>query len=547
MKVSTLPDSDDAVKFKKLQKRIVPLFKKVFPKRMAPKTVVVIPSLSLDREILDKIKGAHYYEERMLCMLMLLRMPQTHLIYVTSLPVDPVIIDYYLHLLPGITGYHARQRLTFISCYDASKKSLTEKILERPRLIERIKKHISPLHPAHISCFNVTETERSLALQLNAPIYGCDPELQYLGTKSCNRQMFRFCGIAVPAGFENLVTEADIIRSLTSLKQANPRLKKAVIKINDGFSGEGNAVFCFDESPEKELKNWIVEQLPQRLKIVAEQVSYKSFLFKFEQLGGIVEEFLDGDITATPSVQCRIDPLGQIQVISTHDQITGGEQGQVFLGATFPANVEYAKEIADLGNRISLHLKKLGVLGRFSIDFFSIKHQGKWEHYAIEINLRKGGTTHPYLLLQFLTEGKYNAENGCYYTANGLPRYYVCSDNLQSDRYIGLTPHDLIDIAMCNELMYNGSSQEGVMFHLISTLSQYGKLGVVCIGNTPQRAMYFYNKTREVLDSSVCHLNHKDHNCRFIKRDEMSFIPNAPSFKNLPSTSIVPEGAGQKS
>jgi hypothetical protein len=28
------------------------------------------------------------------------------------------------------------------------------------------------------------------------------------------------------------------------------------------------------------------------------------------------------------------------------------------------------------------------------------------------------------------------------------PRYYFASDNLQSEHYTGLTPHDLIDIAM---------------------------------------------------------------------------------------------------
>ena len=59
--------------------------------------------------------------------------------------------------------------------------------------------------------------------------------------------------------------------------------------------------------------------------------------------------------------------------------------------------------------------------------------------------------------------------------------------------------------AMCNELLYDGTSQEGVMFHLIGALSQYGKLGVVCIGSTPERAYNFYERTVEVLDrESIC-------------------------------------------
>jgi hypothetical protein len=122
------------------------------------------------------------------------------------------------------------------------------------------------------------------------------------------------------------------------------------------------------------------------------------------------------------------------------------------------------------------------------------------KHYAIEINLRKGGTTHPYLMLQFLTEGDYDAESGEYYMPDGKKRYYFATDNLQRDCYKGLTPHDLIDIAMYNGLHFNSSLQEGVMFHLISALSQFGKLGLVCIGSTPERAIEYYNKVVFVLN-----------------------------------------------
>jgi hypothetical protein len=47
--------------------------------------------------------------------------------------------------------------------------------------------------------------------------------------------------------------------------------------------------------------------------------------------------------------------------------------------------------------------------------------------------------------------------------------------------------------------MYNGASQEGVMFHMIGALSQYGKLGVVSIGKTPADARSYYDRTKEVL------------------------------------------------
>jgi PGM1 C-terminal domain len=492
---------EEVLLFRKIQNQFPRQFRKAFPDKLAAKSVIIIPSLTLDQQILSKISGHIHYEERLLCLLMLLRMPRTHVVYVTSVPIDPVIIDYYLHLLPGITRHHALQRLTMLSCFDASSTPLTEKILKRPRLIERIKKSIPVGNVAHMACFNVTKFERTLSIKLDMPIYGCDPELFDLGNKSNSRTIFKDCGLDVPPGFENLKNENEIAEALAELKLADPSLKKAVVKMNDGFSGEGNAVFSFEGIEEQtEWRPWIADQLPTRLKIVASDLTYKDFMYKFQSMGGIVEAFVEGDIKTSPSVQCRINPLGDCKVISTHDQEVGGESGQVFMGAYFPANEEYAITVGGLGLRVAEAMQQKGVMGRFSVDFISVKEGDEWRHYAIEINLRKGGTTHPYILLQFLTDGDYDYENGLYLTANRQTRYYFCSDNLRSERYKGITPPDLIDIAMMHNLHYDGTSQEGVMFHLIGALSQYGKLGVVCIGSTPERAKNFYEQTVKVLD-----------------------------------------------
>jgi hypothetical protein len=323
-----------------------------------------------------------------------------------------------------------------------------------------------------------------------------------MGNKSNGRGVFRECGLNVAPGFEGLHTEDDIIDGLTQMKQQNPSLKKGVVKINDGFSGDGNAVFSYSGSEKaNDLKDWIRENIETKLKLVAPDLTYSMFLEKYGSMGGIVEEFLEGDLKESPSVQCRITPTGHVEIISTHDQELGGESGQVYLGAHFPASVDYAVELGVMGRKVAEALRKRGVLGRFAVDFISVMEKDGWKHYPIEINLRKGGTTHPFLMLQFLTGGIYNEEEGKYYTSQGhLVRYYFCSDNLKSENYRGLSPHDLIDIAMVNDLHYDGTSQEGVMFHLIGALSQYGKLGVVCVGSTPQRAREYYAKIVAILE-----------------------------------------------
>ena len=500
-----LPGSTEELQqFKKLQQSFPNQFEIFFPDTHACKTIVVIPSLTLDQEVLSKVKGALHYEERLLCLLMLLRMPCAHVTYVSSMPIDPVIVDYYLHLLPGITGYHARERLTLLSCYDSSAVSLTEKILQRPRLIERIKKSIPPGDVAHIACFNTTVYERTLAVRIGIPIYGCDPALIHLGTKSGSRRAFLKTGVPMPPGAENLKSYEDIVHAVAALKDMYPHLKKAVIKLNDGFSGEGNALLRYpDLIDKKELFNWIHHNLYKEIIPVAKDISIETFLEKFVLMEGIVEAFIEGDVKVSPSVQCRISPLGDVDVISTHNQLLSGESGQVFIGAHFPADECFRAEIAAMGKIIAEELKNNGVIGRFSIDFISVKENNSWKHYAIEINLRKGGTTHPFLMLEFLTNGHYDEATGLFETPNNQHRYYFSSDNLQSDAYKGLTPQDLINIAMFHGLHFDGATQKGVMFHMIGALSQFGKIGIVCIGASPEEAYSFYTKTVEVFDAET--------------------------------------------
>lgn len=495
-----LGSSEEKESFEVLNRLLIQQFNDVWSNDLAPRTVVVIPSLTLDEQMSTKITGHHHYEERLLCLLMLLRKPRTQVIYVTSHAIDPIIIDYYLHLLPGIPSWHARQRLTLLHCNDTSPKSLTAKILERPRLIERICQAIPSTSSAHLTCFNATPLERALAVRLGIPLYAPDPDLAYWGTKSGSRKLFKEAAVPHPYGFEDLRDEKDILDALVALKNNHPALQKASIKLNEGFSGEGNAVFRFDTIPASSLGTTLQTTLATQIEFVDPTLTYDAFLERFAQMQGIVEEFIEGSDKASPSVQCRIDPLGRTDIISTHDQLLGGNAGQVFFGCTFPADDAYQTELCAMGESVAQKLVTKGGLGRFGIDFISVNTPLGWKHYAIEINLRKGGTTHPYLMLQFLTGGKYEHTKRCYLMPNGQIRYYFATDNLKDARYQGLTPQDLLEIMVFHGLQYDDATQEGVFFHLIGALSEHGKLGLTCIGTSPQRARIFYQKVIEVLN-----------------------------------------------
>jgi hypothetical protein len=506
--VPTAGSDGERQRFAELQRRLPELFTRVFRDRHAPQTIVVIPSLSLDREELRKLDGAAHYEERLLCLLMLLRFPRANLVYVTSEPLSPTIVDYYLHLLPGVPPGHARPRLTLLSCHDRSAETLTGKILARAELVDRIRARIPDPRSAHMTCFNVTAQERTLAVQLGIPIYGCDPDLAHLGSKSGSRETFRRAGVPLPDGHEHLRDANDIAHALADLKRRDPSLRRAMIKLDDGFSGEGNAVFSFDGVPVSAvhaesadaLVRWIHGVLPSHVSCVAGCESWESFAHKFASMRGIVESFVTGEVKRSPSVQCRIDPLGHASVIATHDQLLGGTSGQVYLGCTFPADPSYAAGLHEYGARVARVLAQDGVLSRFAVDFMTVEREGQWHSTAIEINLRKGGTTHPFLMLEFLTDGAYDTTTGVYYAKNGNPCYYHATDNLTQPSFVGLTPDELIDIAVNHDLHFDAATQEGVMFHLIGALESFGKVGTLCVGRSASNAERFYERTVAVLD-----------------------------------------------
>jgi hypothetical protein len=487
--------------FARLKERLVWQFREVFPNPHSSRCVVVVPGLSMDMDVLGRIAGVQHYEERLLCLLMLLRMPRTHLVYVTSVPISPAVIDYYLHLLPGIPSHHARRRLTLLSCYDDAVRPLSLKLLARPRLLARIREAIPNPDVAHLTCFNATPLERTLAVRLGIPLYACDPSLADAGSKSGSREIIREAGITLPDGFERLRDEVDMAEALVALKQRRPELRRAVVKLNEGASGEGNALFSYQDAPAgPELRRWVRTRLPRHLRYEAPSETWETYQSKFREMGGVVECFIEGTEKRSPSYQGRINPLGDAGVVSTHEQVLGGPSGQIFQGCTFPADEAYRLAVQEAGWRIGEVLRQRGVISRFGVDFVSVREADGWQHYAIEINLRKGGTTHPFQMLQFLTDGAYDLGTGLYFTPGGQSRYYYATDNLVHPSYQGLTPDDLFDIAADHGLHFHSATQQGVTFHLIGALSRYGKLGLVCVGDSPARARWYYEATVRVLD-----------------------------------------------
>jgi hypothetical protein len=509
--------AEEIAEFERLKPRLRDVWETLTLRDEEPHTSVVVPSLTLDRPSLSKLEGASFYEERLLFLLIRLRNPRARMVYVTSQPVHPLILEYYFQLLAGIPASHARARLTLLCAYDASPRSLTEKVLARPRLVERIREGIQDPARAYLTVFNATPLERRLAVLLGIPLNGADPQLAHLGTKSGSRKVFREAGVRLPEGMEDLRDRQDVEAALVELGRRRHRLRKAVIKLDDSFSGEGNAVFRYPRESDGAAPAAVREAMAGLELAVAED-NPDSYFAKFAGMGGVVEEFLEGEDKASPSAQLRISPDGEVLPISTHDQILGGPSQQVFLGCRFPASDDYRMAMQEAAVRIGGVLAGHGVVSRFAVDFLVWRggatgdggigegepgddgQRRPWNLAALEINLRMGGTTHPFLALQFLTGGALDRATGLFRSPTGHDKCYVATDNLHSEGYHGLLPEDLIDILTETRLHYSHGAESGVLFHLIGALSEFGKLGMTAIADTSEEADAIYQRTLQVLD-----------------------------------------------
>ena len=489
-----------SARFARLQQRLVD----VDPGgrgRRAARAIVVVPSRSVERWH-EPPAEAQAYEERQLSMLLELSNPNVRITYVTSSPIAPAIVDYYLSLLPTRMRRSARRRLTLISLGDQSTRPLTAKLLERPDVLDWIRATIPARRPSYLVSYGVTALERDLALALAIPIFGADPRHAHLGTKSGSRELFATVGVPRPRGFEHLASVADVVDAIARLREMDPTLTKLVLKLDHGVSGEGNAIVDLAGLPAPGSAG---ERacIAGRLSTVApagDVVSPEAYFAKLAAGGGIIEERIEGTELRSPSVQLEIASDGCAKLISTHDQILGGPGGQHYLGCRFPADASYAPAISSLARRVGQRIAEMGVIGRFSIDFVLARRQnGDWAPYAVELNLRSGGTTHPYQALEHLAGGSYDERSATFTAADGDARHYVATDYLQTARLSGLGRDRVLDLAARKDLRFDRHRGVGPVFHMLCSIDELGRAGFTAIGRTAAEADAIFEHVQATL------------------------------------------------
>ncbi|MEU8359145.1 peptide ligase PGM1-related protein [Nonomuraea sp. NPDC048882] len=438
-------------------------------------TLVVVPSLSLPQDELRRITGARSYEERLLFLLLTLREPGVKVVYLSSAPVDPEIVDYYLSFLPDPDD--AAKRLTLISLDEPWSQPLTRNLLDRPDAIEQLRSAI--VGDAWLVPFVLSELEEQLASLLNVPLYGPATSLSYYGSKSGAREVGHEAGVPMARGFGDVRTELQIEEAIEALPG-----ERVIVKLNDGYSGLGNVIVPKSDRAMTSFS--------------AAGESWGSFTAKIRDRGAVVEEYIEHRPLYYPSALAQITPGGQAQVLATHDQVLGGPNGQVYQGCTFPAAPEYRAEVGSSARRIAEVLAERGVVGLFGMDFFALKADAGYAALLCEINLRIGGTTHPFGAAVLTTGATYDEATGHLMSGN-QPKFYTATDNCASSCLRGRTPGEVMRTAERLGLGFDANRRTGNVFHLLGALPEHGKLGFTSIGDSREEADELHAVTRRLL------------------------------------------------
>ena len=268
------------------------------------------------------------------------------MIYVTSRPILPDVVDYYLGLLPGVIPAHARGPLLQPGAprqHAAAAVAEDSRAAAPPGPDPRL---IPDKDRAHLVPYNTTELERDLAIRLGIPMYGADPRHFELGNEERLPKAVRPGGRLVsPRG-----------RGPPDPRRGDRRPPPAPGRAARGAVGDG-------EAQRGCVRRWQRGGEPRGSARArrrgrarrARSSGVEAMQFESARQGttrtwrsspswpGSSRSGSSGEEIRSPSVQLRITPLGQLEVLSTHDQVLGGPSGQSYLGCRFPADPAYAR------------------------------------------------------------------------------------------------------------------------------------------------------------------------------------------------------------
>ena len=368
------------------------------------------------------------------------------LIYVTSQPILPSVIDYYLDLLPGVIPSHARPRLFLVAALDGTPRPLTVKLLERPAA-DRAHPRAHPRPAPRTSCRTTPRSSSATSPCARHPDVRRRPEALPARDEERVPPPLRRGRRPHPLGVReprtSSTTSIDADRSTATRKA---RVAEVIVKLNEGVSGEGNALVDLRELPEpgdRDERAAIEAPRAGRWSSSSPTCGSSKYVAKLAERGGVVEERIPGADFGARACSCASRRSASRAAVDARPAARRAERADVPRLPVPGRSPIRAGDHPRSGKSGRGSPRRASSVASRSTSSPCATTTDAWTPYAIEINLRKGGTTHPFLTLQFLTDGIYDPESGTLHRARGQEKHFVASDHVESPAYRGLTPDDL--------------------------------------------------------------------------------------------------------
>ncbi|QDZ24727.1 IQ domain-containing protein [Chloropicon primus] len=520
------------------------------------KLIVHIPSLSLSQE--QRITSEHFLTRQFsqLTRLCDLRNPQVSLILISPLQIPQDLLGYFLSIMRVRGVKDPKLRLKVIVPENLHRLpghfSLAQALLASPTAYKRLEIAVQGQR-AYMLPHRVGRDEQELSVSLKMPILGPTFECcEHYSTKIGARSLFQEADMNVAPGASIQPSyntqgggskQREIAAKLVNLIKENPFVRKWIFKVSDEYDSRGHASLDLKkvgplDDVAKRVENVISPQDPNSVeKIISlledellnEYVvihntevypTWETYANQFRKVGGVIEAFPEW-VVGSPSANVFIDPLGNVSIQSTHEQIFA--QDFTFVGASFPQSSVPHLPLAQATIAIAKKCYEKGIVGYFGIDFVALRQEGFLKIWAVDLNLHMTKTQLSFQFFDLLSGGSFNAESGMYlmpygisYSADqsksephmsetstamsnyGSRRCYVMTDFVSSSRFEGLQLKTFFKDCRNLGLTYDIGECTGTAFNVIDTISA-GVLSIFSAGFTMVDAMKEASRTLSVL------------------------------------------------
>ncbi|XP_023962989.2 IQ domain-containing protein H isoform X3 [Chrysemys picta bellii] len=453
--------------------------------RTSRRTIIHIPSLGYSQCIREAAPDFALQQNLQMGRLCDILDANVDVIYICPLHLSEELLQYYNKLL----GLQAAVRsgnpedmgdlqdrfkiLTpeAINSFPGHHMCLATQLKYSPKTIKRIKNLIQGKE-AYIIGGLPHKDDLAVADILNVPILGSEPEVAHLyRTKSGSKRIFASACVPIPPG------EYDIY---------NHRQEPALVKISQELPG----LLAQHAQPvnEKRFPTW------------------EKFLQTFLSQGGVIEAFPPSENVTNLTVDMLIEPMGDIRIVSSGDQIHADGPLQSS-GTTVPQCSVDPAVLNSLCLKIGEACKSRGVLGYFSVDLVTFIHPQTMEQqvWVTDLDLCYSDQLAFTQIMLYVTNGNldgcssrfevpltwkktksHSVQSEEAETPSPVSsRYAVMSSQLRHSNLSVIYYSVLLQICKAHGIGFDVQEKQGTIFILYEDRKRY-RLGMITIGEDLQ-------------------------------------------------------------